>query len=122
MITIMSFNKVKEITIEIDGKTYHGFLYEVDKSMPQSFYMEHSIDELDLSVRSYNCLRRANVMTFYDIKERTLSSMMKIKNLGKKSLMEVYEKVYREWHYIIPSGENEEISKLADHWRRTRFQ
>lgn len=115
-------NKVKEITIEIDGKVYHGFLFEVDKAKSQTFYLEHPIEELDLSVRTYNCLRRVNIMTFFDIKERTLSDLFHVKNLGKKSLMEVYVKVYREWHFIIPSGNNKEISKLADHVRTTRFE
>lgn len=117
-----NINKVKEITIEIDDKVYHGFLFEVDKTRNQNFYLEHLIEELDLSVRAYNCLKRANIMTFFDIKERTLSDLIHVRNLGKKSLMEVYEKVYREWHFIIPSGNNEEISKLADHVRTTRFK
>lgn len=44
---ITNINKVKEITIEIDGKVYHGFLFEVDKARTQSFYLEHPIEELD---------------------------------------------------------------------------
>lgn len=118
----MNFSKIKEITIEIDNKQYHGFLYEINNSTSKSFYLEHPIEELDLSVRSYNCLRRANVMTFFDIKDKTLSDLIFVKNLGKKSLMEVYEKVYKEWNFIIPSGKNEEISNLAEHWRKTHFQ
>ena len=119
---ITSINKIKEITIEIDDKVYHGFLFEVDKARNQNFYLEHLIEELDLSVRSYNCLKRANIMTFFDIKERTLSDLIHVRNLGKKSLIEVYVKVYREWHFIIPSGNNEEISKLADRVRTTHFK
>ena len=55
--------------------------------------LEISIDELDFSVRAYNCLKRANINTLGDLTEKTELEMMKIRNLGKKSLKEVVEKI-----------------------------
>ena len=51
--------------------------------------MERTIEELDLSVRSYNCLKRAGINTVYDLTEKTEPEMMKVRNLGRKSLEEV---------------------------------
>ena len=48
-----------------------------------------TIEELDLSVRSYNCLKRAGINTVQELTERTVEDMMKVRNLGKKSLEEV---------------------------------
>ena len=55
--------------------------------------LETAIEELDLSVRAYNCLKRAGIHTLQDITAMTEDEMMKIRNLGKKSLKEVLEKV-----------------------------
>ncbi|MCM1370390.1 MAG: DNA-directed RNA polymerase subunit alpha [Clostridium sp.] len=55
--------------------------------------LETPIDDLDLSVRAYNCLKRANVNTLGDLTEKTELEMMKIRNLGKKSLKEVIDKI-----------------------------
>lgn len=55
--------------------------------------LDTSIDDLDFSVRAYNCLKRANIMTLRDLTEKTENEMMKIRNLGKKSLKEVLDKV-----------------------------
>ena len=55
--------------------------------------LDTSIDDLDFSVRAYNCLKRANIMTLRDLTEKTETEMMKIRNLGKKSLKEVIDKV-----------------------------
>ena len=55
--------------------------------------LETSIDDLDLSVRAYNCLKRAGVNTLGDLTEKTELEMMKIRNLGKKSLKEVIDKI-----------------------------
>ena len=55
--------------------------------------LETSIDDLDFSVRAYNCLKRANILTLRDLTEKTETEMMKIRNLGKKSLKEVIDKV-----------------------------
>ena len=55
--------------------------------------LETSIDDLDFSVRAYNCLKRANILTLRDLVDKTENEMMKIRNLGKKSLKEVMDKV-----------------------------
>ena len=52
-----------------------------------------TIDELDLSVRSYNCLKRANINTVADLINKTGEDMMKVRNMGKKSLDEVQKKL-----------------------------
>lgn len=52
-----------------------------------------SIDELELSVRSYNCLKRAGINTVAELCDKTPEEMMKVRNLGKKSLDEVLEKL-----------------------------
>ncbi|AZV58724.1 DNA-directed RNA polymerase subunit alpha [Clostridium sp. AWRP] len=55
--------------------------------------LEMTIEELDLSVRSYNCLKRAGINTVQELTERTMDDMMKVRNLGKKSLEEVEQKL-----------------------------
>ena len=55
--------------------------------------LETSIEDLDFSVRAYNCLKRANINTLGDLVEKSELEMMKIRNLGKKSLKEVIEKI-----------------------------
>jgi len=55
--------------------------------------LEMPIEELELSVRSYNCLKRAGILTVEDLTNRTEANMMKVRNLGKKSLDEVINKL-----------------------------
>ena len=55
--------------------------------------LDRTIEELDLSVRSYNCLKRAGINTVFDLTEKTESEMMKVRNLGRKSLEEVKVKL-----------------------------
>ena len=55
--------------------------------------MEMTIDDMDLSVRSYNCLKRANINTVEDLISTTEEEMMKVRNLGRKSLEEVVNKL-----------------------------
>ena len=55
--------------------------------------LEMTIEELDLSVRSYNCLKRAGINTVQELTERTMDDMIKVRNLGKKSLEEVEQKL-----------------------------
>ena len=55
--------------------------------------LEMTIEDLDLSVRSFNCLKRAGINTVEDLTNRTESEMIKVKNLGKKSLEEVINKL-----------------------------
>ena len=55
--------------------------------------LELSIDELELSVRSYNCLKRAGINTVEELTNKTADDMMKVRNLGRKSLEEVLAKL-----------------------------
>ncbi|WP_209125337.1 DNA-directed RNA polymerase subunit alpha [Alkalihalobacillus sp. BA299] len=55
--------------------------------------LEMTIEELDLSVRSYNCLKRAGINTVQELTQKTEEDMMKVRNLGRKSLEEVQEKL-----------------------------
>ena len=55
--------------------------------------LERTIEELDLSVRSYNCLKRAGINTVHDLTEKSEAEMMKVRNLGRKSLEEVKVKL-----------------------------
>lgn len=55
--------------------------------------LEMTIEELDLSVRSYNCLKRAGINTVQELTEKTEADMMRVRNLGRKSLVEVKEKL-----------------------------
>ena len=55
--------------------------------------LDMSIEELDMSVRSFNCLKRAGIDTVGDLTNRTEEDMIKVRNLGKKSLEEVIQKL-----------------------------
>ncbi len=70
-----------EIMVEKDDKSHEKIL-------------EMTIEELDLSVRSFNCLKRAGINTVEDLTNKTEEEMMKVRNLGKKSLEEVINKLH----------------------------
>ena len=67
--------------------------------------LEMSIDELELSVRSFNCLKRANINTVKELTEKSEDDMMKVRNLGKKSLDEVKLKLEELGLGLKPSDE-----------------
>ena len=66
---------------------------EKDTSGKTEKILDMNIEDLDLSVRSYNCLKRASVNTVGDLVEKTEDEMMKVRNLGRKSLEEVIQKL-----------------------------
>lgn len=66
---------------------------EENKSNEQKKLLEKSIEELDFSVRSYNCLKKSDINTFGEIVNKTEEEILGIKNLGKKSFEEIKEKV-----------------------------
>lgn len=76
------FTNLTEIAIVTD------VMKEVDTTSDDRI-LERTIEELDLSVRSYNCLKRAGINTVYDLTEKSEAEMMKVRNLGRKSLEEV---------------------------------
>jgi len=66
---------------------------EENENNEQKKLLEKSIEELDFSVRSYNCLKKSNINSFGEIVNKTEEEIMSIKNLGKKSFEEIKEKV-----------------------------
>jgi DNA-directed RNA polymerase subunit alpha len=88
-ILIEHFNILADLN-EIADET--GLMASKDED-PNVKILETSIDDLDLSVRAYNCLKRAGILTLRDLTDKSENEMMKIRNLGKKSLKEVIDKV-----------------------------
>ena len=72
----------------------------------QEKVLEMNIDELELSVRSYNCLKRAGINTVEELTNKTSEDMMKVRNLGRKSLEEVLAKLKELGLQLNPSDEN----------------
>ena len=69
-----------------------SIIYQKELSMKDKL-LETPIEELEFSVRSYNCLKRAGIHTVADIVSKTEQDMIKVRNLGKKSLEEVMNKI-----------------------------
>lgn len=76
----------------VDDMNDKSFLISQDDEK-QHKVLEMQIDELDLSVRSYNCLKRAGINTVQDLIQKSEEDMLKVRNLGKKSLDEVLKKI-----------------------------
>ena len=68
--------------------------------------LEMTIEELELSVRSFNCLKRASIYTVQELTHRTEEDMMKVRNLGMKSLVEVKNKLAELGLSLKPNDEN----------------
>ena len=75
-----------------DAVTKDSTIVEKNPDRPDT-KLSMTIDELDLSVRSFNCLKRANINTVADLISKTGEDMMKVRNMGKKSLDEVQKKL-----------------------------
>ena len=70
-----------------------GILIE-SQANPKTQILEMAIEDMDLSVRSYNCLKRANIHTVEDLTKKSEDDMLKVRNLGRKSLDEVIAKLH----------------------------
>ena len=88
-ILIEHFNVLTELS-EIADMTGIMTAKQEDSKLKK---LETSIDDLDFSVRAYNCLKRTGINTLGDLTEKSELEMMKIRNLGKKSLKEVIDKI-----------------------------
>lgn len=88
-ILIEHFNLLTDLSSIADTT---GLMIEKTED-PKVKALETSIEDLDFSVRAYNCLKRAGIHTLQDLVNKSESDMMKIRNLGKKSLKEVLDKV-----------------------------
>ena len=75
-----------------DGMDHVPIMVEKEEEEKDKI-LDMTIEELDLSVRSYNCLKRAGINTVYELTQKTEDDMMKVRNLGKKSLEEVEQKM-----------------------------
>ncbi len=79
--------------VDLSGDAFsEGIMVEKDDKSNQKV-LEMTIEELDLSVRSFNCLKRAGINTVEDLISKTEEEMMKVRNLGRKSLEEVVAKL-----------------------------
>lgn len=78
---------------DLSGEAYDTEVMVVKSDSGKEKVLEMTIEELDLSVRSFNCLKRAQINTVEDLTNRTEEDMMKVRNLGRKSLDEVVAKL-----------------------------
>ena len=88
-ILIYHFNKF----VDVGNITRDINIEKEEVQVEENKYENFTIEELELSARSYNCLKRANIQTILELTEKTEDEMMKVKNLGKKSLKEIKEKL-----------------------------
>ena len=80
--------------VDLSGDAYEGSSIMVEKDdKTQQTVLSMTIEELDFSVRSFNCLKRAGINTVEDLISKTEDDMMKVRNLGRKSLEEVINKL-----------------------------
>ncbi len=79
--------------IALSGDVYNGDLMVEKDTKGKEKVLEMTIEELDLSVRSFNCLKRAGINTVEDLISKSEEDMMKVRNLGRKSLEEVIHKL-----------------------------
>lgn len=82
----MKFDDVEDKVIDLN-------LEKEEEVVEESTFDNLTIEDLDLSVRSYNCLKRAGIQTVAELMDKTEEDMMKFKNLGKKSLKEIKDKL-----------------------------
>jgi len=82
-----------EVIVELSEKAQEEDYMVERESEQNSQILEMQIEDLDLSVRSYNCLKRAGINTVDELTQKSEEDMMKVRNLGKKSLKEVKQKL-----------------------------
>jgi len=79
--------------VDLSGEAFDGDFLVTTTGDDRGKVLEMTIEELDLSVRSFNCLKRAGINTVEDLISKTEEDMMKVRNLGRKSLEEVINKL-----------------------------
>ena len=82
-----------DVVVELSEKAQEEDYMVERESEQNSQILEMQIEDLDLSVRSYNCLKRAGINTVDELTQKSEEDMMKVRNLGKKSLKEVKQKL-----------------------------
>jgi len=82
-----------KLLVDLSGGQYSGEIMVEKGDIGKEKVLEMTIEELDLSVRSFNCLKRAGINTVEDLTNKSEEDMMKVRNLGRKSLEEVIAKL-----------------------------
>lgn len=98
-------NEHLNLFIDLSDNAKHAEIMVEKEETKKEKVLEMTIEELDLSVRSYNCLKRAGINTVEDLINRTEEDMMKVRNLGRKSLDEVVQKLDSLGLSLAPSEE-----------------
>ncbi len=96
-------NEHLNLFIDLSDNAKHTEIMVEKEEAKKEKVLEMTIEELDLSVRSYNCLKRAGINTVEDLTNRTEEDMMKVRNLGRKSLEEVLQKLQALGLLLAPS-------------------
>ncbi|NLV37426.1 MAG: DNA-directed RNA polymerase subunit alpha [Clostridiaceae bacterium] len=91
--------------IDLSDQAKHAEIMVEKEETKKEKVLEMTIEELDLSVRSYNCLKRASINTVEDLTNKTEEDMMKVRNLGRKSLEEVLQKLHALGLSLAPNEE-----------------
>ena len=91
--------------VDLSDQAKHTEIMVEKEETKKEKVLEMTIEELDLSVRSYNCLKRAGINTVEDLTNKTEEDMMKVRNLGRKSLEEVLQKLQALGLVLTPSEE-----------------
>lgn len=91
--------------IDLSDHAKHTEIMVEKEETKKEKVLEMTIEELDLSVRSYNCLKRAGINTVEDLTNKTEEDMMKVRNLGRKSLEEVLQKLHALELSLAPGEE-----------------
>jgi DNA-directed RNA polymerase subunit alpha len=86
------FTPIKKVNFAVENTRVGQIMVEKEEDKKGKI-LEMTIEELDLSVRSYNCLKRAGINTVEELVQRNEEEMMKVRNLGRKSLEEVSQKL-----------------------------
>jgi DNA-directed RNA polymerase subunit alpha len=86
-------NEHLKLFIDMSDVADRGDILVESSEVEKGKVLEMTIEELDLSVRSFNCLKRAGIDTVEDLTNRTEGDMIKVRNLGRKSLEEVMQKL-----------------------------
>lgn len=96
-------NEHLNLFIDLSDHAKHTDIMVEKEETKKEKVLEMTIEELDLSVRSYNCLKRASINTVEDLTNKTEEDMMKVRNLGRKSLEEVLQKLNALGLSLAPS-------------------
>lgn len=87
-------NEHLNLFVDLSDEAKHAEIMVESKETVKEKVLEMTIDDLEMSVRSFNCLKRAGINTVEDLINRTEDEMIKVRNLGKKSLDEVKQKLH----------------------------